>query len=214
MTLTGTEEACINPDDAAILETTDVQGAAITCGIGCIADTDPETCMNTCVIDETGLSEDCTQCFTDLFGCTLTNCAGECIADPTSDACALCTVDSCGESFEDCSGIPIADTPPPEEQCTNTDDMAIIESTDTLGVATDCMFSCIADADPDACTHACIVDATGLSDGCTGCYVDGLNCVVDNCLVECAADPSSIECNDCMMTSCSADFLLCSGLEM
>ena len=99
--------------------------------------------------------------------------------------------------------------------CMNADDGALIQA-DQEGIsdaAKNCGLECMADEDAGACATACVVDSTGLSEGCSGCYVGMILCSITNCLVECAADPGSDACATCQVENdCYTDFYACSGL--
>jgi hypothetical protein len=106
------EGACQNADDCPIIEGGTARQSATTCGIGCLGDADPEACANTCVVDETGLSTECSACYIDIVVCTRDNCIQECLADPESAACFDCQVSAgCRAEFDECSGLPPAERP-------------------------------------------------------------------------------------------------------
>ena len=98
---------CTGDDDLAKIQAGDPNGAATTCGLGCLANGDPATCSMECVTTETGLSEGCAGCYVETIVCTIDNCVGDCAVDPSSDACTTCQNDSgCIERFYACSGLP------------------------------------------------------------------------------------------------------------
>jgi hypothetical protein len=56
-------------------------------------------------------------------------------------------------------------------------------------------------------------DYPKLSAGCLGCYTGSVLCTVDNCLGECASNPSAAACTQCQLTKgCLGNFFACSGL--
>jgi hypothetical protein len=83
--------------------------------------------------------------------------------------------------------------------------------------ATDCAMGCIAEPDLEgivACANPCVIDATGLTAGCAGCYTGIIGCTFVNCLALCAADPSSEACTTCQTENgCYDVFYECTGLE-
>ena len=103
----------------------------------------------------------------------------------------------------------------PTGACTGDADLAIIGGgvIDPNAEATTCGLGCLADDDPVACSTTCVVAETGLSTECSGCYAATVGCSIDNCLTECAADPSSEACETCQIDAgCISDFYACSGL--
>jgi hypothetical protein len=63
-------------------------------------------CAVTCIVDDTGMSAECSTCYAALVACTIDNCLTECGAAPASDACTQCQIDSgCRSDFDDCSGL-------------------------------------------------------------------------------------------------------------
>ena len=101
--------------------------------------------------------------------------------------------------------------PPPDGACTGDADMEILENTDVQGAATGCAFQCMQDPDMEACTRACIIEQTGLTEPCAQCFAALIACIGANCLMVCL-DPNNPECGPCTDQHCSAAFLECSGL--
>ncbi|MEM9069166.1 MAG: alpha/beta hydrolase [Myxococcota bacterium] len=96
-------------------------------------------------------------------------------------------------------------------QCEGPADQAVFAS----GVdAADASGTCALDniATPDQ-VDGCIVDATGLSSACAGCFGDNVRCIFDNCLLNCA-DPESDACVACQAEFCTAALAECSGLDL
>jgi hypothetical protein len=89
---------------------------------------------------------------------------------------------------------------------------------DATGAAQTCGLGCLANEDPGACSMTCVVEATGLSQGCSGCFVQTIVCTIDNCVGACAVDPTSEDCGKCQSgdneneVNCIAEFYACSGL--
>lgn len=72
-------------------------------GTGCLANA---TCIESCVKDVHGYSDDCAICFGAILPCGVINdCTFLCIADSTSAECLDCLV-PCFEEFDVCSGLP------------------------------------------------------------------------------------------------------------
>jgi hypothetical protein len=95
--------------------------------------------------------------------------------------------------------------------CTNSADDAIVNDTskDVDGTTSTCGQSNIGN---HAATKDCIIQGTGLSDGCAECYANVVDCVVANCITECLADPNGQPCSDCRKTNCDPAFETCSGI--
>jgi hypothetical protein len=63
------------------------------------------------------------------------------------------------------------------------------------------------------CVASCTTEVTGLSAECAGCYGALAECAAQVCLVECAGDPDSPECDLCRSQSrCNMIYDACSGL--
>jgi hypothetical protein len=96
--------------------------------------------------------------------------------------------------------------------CENDTDCPMVESGDARSSAQSCGQGCLQDDDPEACSVACIVDK-GVTEGCATCYAATVNCSIENCFAECAANPASAGCSTCQVESgCRAAFDSCSGL--
>lgn len=58
----------------------------------------------------------------------------------------------------------------------------------------------------------CLQTEVGLSEVCSGCYVDYNECVFTTC-TECIAMPSSDECVTCLADNCDTPFVECAGFN-
>ncbi len=209
----GPVDQCLGDEDLAILWNPDIDatGEAQDCGLSCLGDEDPGSCAGTCVVEATGLSEGCAGCYAGVVVCSIQNCLAPCAADPTSEACTSCQAENCIDDYTACTGeIP---DPPVTDACMNAADLGIIggDEVDATGEAQDCGLSCLGDEDPGACSETCVVDATGLSGDCAGCYAGVVVCSIQNCLAPCAADPSSEACTSCQAENCLDDYYACTG---
>jgi len=165
------------------------------------------------------------------LGLLLTGCGGSDDPEPTGcdPACAEgehCEDNTCVPHVVACDpacadgescvhGACVPDAPPAGDQCVNEADGAILSGgeVDATGAAQTCGLGCLAQEDPGACSMTCVMDETGLSAGCAGCYVGTIVCTIDNCVAECAADPTSDDCGACQVDAgCINDFYACSGL--
>ena len=134
---------------------------------------------------------------------------GECV----EDAPAPCEGVECDEGLICVAGECVEDVPP-AGACTNEADMAVLQGDPTVGdTIKECAMGCLGNEDP-LCATTCIVDATGLSAGCSECYNGTFMCSVDNCLAQCVADPNSDACVACQAEHCAEDFLACAGIPL
>ncbi|MEP7127037.1 MAG: hypothetical protein ABJE95_39255 [Byssovorax sp.] len=99
----------------------------------------------------------------------------------------------------------------PMMACTNAADAAVIMSKDVKAIVTKCGQDNVG-AEPQ--TKNCIKTGTGLSDDCTLCYSNEVDCVRENCLDakgKCLIDPNAQLCLDCRKMYCSPAYEACSG---
>ena len=218
--------ACLNDADMAILGPDGgdaVKAAATDCAMACIAEPTVDeivACANPCVVENTGLTEDCSGCYTAIIACTIINCLGECVADSEAPECLGCMdASGCYADFFECTGL----EPPVEpevDMCQNDADLAILGldgGAAAKTAATDCAMGCIAEPTVEeivACANPCVVENTGLTEGCSACYTAIIACTIINCLGECVADSEAPECTACMTDSgCYDAFYTCTGME-
>jgi len=105
--------------------------------------------------------------------------------------------------------------PVKQNQCTNSADRAIINDPkiNQHAEAEKCVVDCIGAGDVYACGEICLVDATGLSTGCSSCYVNLERCAIERCLTPCAAGSATKGCISCKQEQgCSDGFDQCSGI--
>ena len=62
-----------------------------------------------------------------------------------------------------------------------------------------------------ACIAECLVEQTGLSDGCAGCYGFIGACAAGYCIGDCATDSASEACRACVDDNCTDTFVTCTG---
>jgi|GEM_PF-2235682 len=95
--------ACTNDADTAIImASSDIGSTMSGCAFECFSG--GEDCVDTCIINATGLSESCTVCFADMVDCTMSNCALNCL-DPEGAACTQCQETHCIPPFTECAGM-------------------------------------------------------------------------------------------------------------
>jgi hypothetical protein len=104
--------------------------------------------------------------------------------------------------------------PEADTACQNENDCEAVESGDARASAQSCGLGCLEDDDPGVCAVSCIVEDTDISTECATCYAGSVQCASENCLADCAADPTSDDCNQCQIDAgCRSDFNDCSGLD-
>jgi len=214
---------CATDDDCAEGETCNADGECEAAIVepDCTTDDDcaeGEVCTEAGVCEAEVVEPDCTTDDDCAEGEVCTE-AGVCEAEVVEPDCT--TDDDCAEG-EVCTeaGVCEMDVEPPMGACLNEADGAILgpdEGEAAKAAATDCAMGCIAEPDLEgivACANPCVIDATGLTEDCAGCYTSIIGCTFVNCLALCAADASSEECTTCMADNgCYDVFYECTGLE-
>ena len=175
--------------------------------LGCIA-----TTAATC-----GATADATTCGANPAGCVWTG--TQCVPPPTE---ANCTAGSAWLSAN--KGVSCT-----WDAATNSCGYPKTGADAASSAATTCGTSCLIDADPVACSVACMKGedqlGTSLTDGCLSCYTVVLGCTLDNCLTQCATISTACDatcsedcntalfaCADCRTTAkCSETFSLCAA---
>lgn len=94
--------ACTTEADVAIICDSGFSEAVAACGTGNLMGGPEAIAM--CVVDETGLSSECSACFGATTQCTIENCLTDCATDPLSDACTTCRAENCDAAFNECAG--------------------------------------------------------------------------------------------------------------
>ncbi len=95
--------------------------------------------------------------------------------------------------------------------CTNEADQTVIGSEEFGAVMVpNCGLGCL--GAPAGCTSACLIDMSGLSEGCAECYDPFFTCFLDHCLEVCLTGDAG--CDSCLETNgCSPDFFACAGTD-
>lgn len=93
--------SCTNPADQAIIDSGAVSKAVETCAMSSFGDAAKAT---PCIKKETGLSDGCVTCFSNLLSCTFKSCMMDCIGGKTP-ACDACMAKNCNSAFTKCSGL-------------------------------------------------------------------------------------------------------------
>jgi hypothetical protein len=111
------------------------------------------------------------------------------------------------------SGTDVTCTPGAGGACQNEMDCPSVVNSAAKMATGLCGQQCLGNADEAGCTVMCIADATSMSAECSICYATLAGCARNNCLSECAAEPTSDPCTQCQIDSgCRAMFDTCSGL--
>ncbi len=98
------DEGNCSARDVTTLAGEDYQSLLVSCALPCLGG-DSRACVRECVVDQTGISAGCGDCFGGLGECGIGSCLGACASDPGGAACIDCFVDSCGDDFSYCSGF-------------------------------------------------------------------------------------------------------------
>ena len=103
---------CQNPTDCGPVQSGSAREAASNCGSACLGDADEQACTNNCIIQQTGLTPACTDCYAEIVVCSRELCLPPCLMDPESQACFDCQLaNGCRAAFDACSGLPAASAP-------------------------------------------------------------------------------------------------------
>ncbi len=98
----------------------------------------------------------------------------------------------------------------PSGACTNEADKKIIDDPKFKDTVKNCASGALGNAKK---ATSCIIDKTGLSSGCGLCWGDLMDCTFKNCLSQCAFNPDSKGCTECLENNCYPTFKSCSGLN-
>jgi hypothetical protein len=208
-----TKDACINDQDAAIINDKEKATAAFKdCAAKCLSKSSIDTCVDKCLVNELGISATCASCFGAEAKCTLSKCLLPCV-DPSSAKCEKCSLDKCGPALQSCTGIPI-NSVGASNQCTNDADAAIISNQDqTKAAFKDCGSKCLSSSSVDSCVDKCLVNELGLSSGCASCFGADAKCTLNKCLLPCV-NPTSAKCEKCSLDKCGPALQSCTGIPI
>ena len=205
-------DACNNEDDAAAMLSSDPKAKSSECGLACISDPDITTCAVNCIVDGTGLTQDCAFCFGDHTGCLASVCLFDCF-DPTTPACLACLATSCDPGFEACAGVPIPGGLQPPA-CEAGPDQTELAETDQKVLLIDCTTACADEADATTCANECVGNAAAFTTGCAGCFGAAVACLLGPCSADCAETPEAPACALCVMENCAQPFSTCAGASL
>jgi len=95
-----------------------------------------------------------------------------------------------------------------EGACTNKKDMRKYLDLNANVEWNRCVPGCLVDED---CNTTCLSDNTGLSQECSRCFAELVTCFISNCAAECAEQPPTAACGECVDANCNADYATCFG---
>ena len=96
--------ACTNDADKAIVAAKDVKAITTKCGQDNLG---AEPATKSCIIINTGLTDNCAGCYSGEVDCVSDHCIGaegKCLLDPAAQMCLDCRAKYCAKPFETCSG--------------------------------------------------------------------------------------------------------------
>ena len=101
----GGDAAC-NATDNAIYQAGTVEAVAQNCLPGCAGGDELEPCATDCISTGSGLTPECSGCFSTFYICMFNNCTAPCTAGTDSQPCEICLESNgCTGGLETCSGI-------------------------------------------------------------------------------------------------------------
>ena len=189
------------------------------------------TCAAQCY--NSTLSAACADCAAQQAYCVVQNCLTDCLPPHSSSpACVSCSDIACGEAFRNCSGLVPPSAPPPTPSpprpspsppappssptppCNEADAKLYDNSSAWNALLASCGSPCgstIFQPEGPDCAAQCLRE-NSLSAGCANCAGHYAACTANECLVECAADPTGPGCLACAHAKCLDAFQSCSGL--
>jgi hypothetical protein len=103
------DTTCFNDTDCPAVEDGSYRATAKDCLLNeCLNQDDEAQCVSDCLVEELGVTAECSICYGTSASCSAENCLSDCIADGDSPECAACQEESgCTPSFFSCSGLAI-----------------------------------------------------------------------------------------------------------
>ena len=95
--------------------------------------------------------------------------------------------------------------------CNNPADIKVFHDHwyDFRSIVQSCAQDCLGRSN---CTSRCIQNDTGLSEGCSDCFGDTVECIASKCFVPCLK-PESNDCQKCALDNCLPALLKCTGCD-
>ncbi|MBW2276313.1 MAG: hypothetical protein JRF63_02410 [Deltaproteobacteria bacterium] len=135
-------------------------------------------------------------------------------AGPQTEAVCDDGADDDSDGDVDCDDPDCALVAASEGACINPDDMEIYAGFDANAEWNKCVpgapygLGCFTDVE---CNTQCVHDNTGISLECSGCFAELVACFIGNCATECAQQPPTEECNECVTANCGPPYTECFG---
>jgi len=207
-------DACNNPSDMPhVSDRSATTATTAQCGKKCALNPSIGSCVTSCVISATGVSEECGDCFGADAECTKKHCALKCL-DPTSSHCVACSTQYCGAAMKDCSGLP-ADEPSiiplDASTCAGGDLSRVANLQDLVQAQTSCGSTCKGNGNLGNCMTSCIANALGIQQMCARCFGDEAVCTSVNCYSQCSNEINQ-DCVLCSMQKCGHQMSSCLGV--
>jgi hypothetical protein len=93
--------ACVNEGDLTIIQHLNYDLEWNNCVPSCMVDVD---CNTTCFVTNTGMSEPCSRCFSEMVSCWILSCASSCPNGGGTPECFACVEQNCFADYEPCFG--------------------------------------------------------------------------------------------------------------
>jgi hypothetical protein len=199
----------------------DCPGTELTCGelLDCLASCADQACRQAC---NEAACDTAVQAYADIRTCRMAECQTECPQGGTNtQQCRDCIALNCPDEVAACEAdtcVPV----PTEWACDNGDDDDGDGDTDCDD--TDCMDTptCTGDeytcSEILSCREGCGANQTCVqqcvTDGCDSAeaaYQDIVDCTVEYCATQCAADPASMQCRACIGQNCTTEIQACTN---
>eukprot|EP01083_Nonionella_stella_P050606 134567_1 len=99
---------CVDVSDKKIVESAPFDQTMSACAqnFKCVLSPHYADCVSNCLMDKSGLSKSCAQCYGADAGCSKSHCAQKCaMYGPDSTQCRQCSADFCEADLEKCTGL-------------------------------------------------------------------------------------------------------------
>ena len=169
-----------------------------------------------CLRADFALSSDCALCFGQTVQCGRDHCLRHCLLDAFSSDCLSCTAEKgCNQLLADCTGFSVG--PPvtarsqhPEPGCSAAESELWVEQQGFTDQLVECAFLNFGNGPRSA---ECLQHAFALSDGCSECFGNAVECGSNHCMVQCADDVTGEVCLNCISDAgCDVELQSCTGV--
>jgi hypothetical protein len=186
------------------------------CGKKCWNNNNQNDCYNTCLTANIKLNNMCTNCFSQLFTCTINNCYNEDIKFKKN-----CTYTNCAYNFKKCSGLDILSIKNNnylnkqirrrrnlKNNCLTEKSIKIIHNNNNILL--DEIYNC--GINNIYSISECLNNNIYLDIPCSNCFEGLFKCSINSCMTYCI-NKNSPGCYNCIESKCSNNFNTCSGIE-